>query len=127
MLLFSGHFFLLDLVVDDMAGCQFLMDVLQGDALLDHQHHHMVGKIRDLVDGLRPVMVLGGDDHLGALLAHLFQDLVDALLEQVGGVRTLCMKVINATVVKGNVSIGDTLIENILGTGVDIIATSKEV
>ena len=38
-----------------------------------------------------------------------------------------CMKVINATVVKGNVSIGDTLIENILGTGVDIIATSKEV
>ena len=38
-----------------------------------------------------------------------------------------CMKVINSTVAKSGVKIGDTLIENILGTGVDIIATSKEV
>ncbi len=38
-----------------------------------------------------------------------------------------CMSVINSTAIKGNVKIGDTLIENILGTGVDIIATSNEV
>ncbi len=36
-----------------------------------------------------------------------------------------CMKVINSTLAKGRVKIGDTLIENILGTGVDIIATSN--
>lgn len=38
-----------------------------------------------------------------------------------------CMQVINSAVAKDGVKIGDTLIENILGTGVDIIATSKEV
>lgn len=38
-----------------------------------------------------------------------------------------CMKVINSTVAKDGVKIGDTLIQNILGTGVDIIASSKEV
>ena len=38
-----------------------------------------------------------------------------------------CMKVINSTVAKSGVRIGDTLIENILGTGVDIVAASKEV
>ncbi len=36
-----------------------------------------------------------------------------------------CMKVINSTVVRDRVKIGDTLIENILSTGVDIIATSN--
>ena len=62
------------------------MDVLHGDAHLDHQHHGMVGKVGKLVDGLGLVVGLAGDDDLGALLAHLFEDLVDAFLEEVGGV-----------------------------------------
>ena len=35
-----------------------------------------------------------------------------------------CMKVINEASVKAPVSIGDVVVENILGTGVDIIATN---
>lgn len=35
-----------------------------------------------------------------------------------------CMALINSTLANDTVKIGDTLIENILGTGVDIIATS---
>ena len=38
-----------------------------------------------------------------------------------------CMKIINSFKAKSGVKIGDTLIENILGTGVDIVAASKEV
>lgn len=35
-----------------------------------------------------------------------------------------CMKVINKASIKAPVNIGDVVIENILGTGVDIIATN---
>ncbi len=35
-----------------------------------------------------------------------------------------CVKVINSTLAGSNVKIGDVVIENILGTGIDIIATS---
>lgn len=38
-----------------------------------------------------------------------------------------CMKVINSTVAGEGTKIGDTVIENVLGTGVDVIASSKEV
>ena len=36
------------------------------------------------------------------------------------------MKVINATTVTGSVKIGDVLISDILGTGVDVVATSNK-
>ena len=74
---------------DDVAAGQLRADVLHGDALLRHEHQSVVAEIRDLVDGLCPVLGLGGDDDLGALLAHLFQDLVQALLEEVGGIAAL--------------------------------------
>ena len=85
----SGHLLLLDLLVNDMAGGQLLADVLQGDAQLQHQHHDMVGQVADLVDGLGLVLGLAGDDDLGGLLAHLLQNLVQALLEEVRGVGPL--------------------------------------
>ena len=47
----------------------------------------MVGKIGNLIDGLRLVLSLARDDDLGALLAHLLENLVQTLLEKVGGVR----------------------------------------
>lgn len=36
-----------------------------------------------------------------------------------------CMKEINKTTVKAPVKIGDTVIKNILGTGIDIVATNN--
>lgn len=35
-----------------------------------------------------------------------------------------CMKVINKASIKAPVNIGDVVVENFLGTGVDIIATN---
>ncbi len=35
-----------------------------------------------------------------------------------------CMKVINSVTVKAPIKIGDVVIENILGTGIDIVATN---
>ena len=67
------HFFLLDLVVNNMTGSQLLVDILQGDAGLQHQYHYMVGKIGNLVDGFLFVLSLGGNDNLGTLPTHLFR------------------------------------------------------
>jgi CxxC motif-containing protein len=36
------------------------------------------------------------------------------------------MKIINSTVIEGSVKIGDVLISDILGTGVDVVATSNK-
>ena len=47
------------------------MDILQCNALLDHQHHRVVAQIGDLVDGLGLILGFGGDDDLGAFLADL--------------------------------------------------------
>ncbi|CAN4045275.1 Fructose-bisphosphate aldolase, partial [Dysosmobacter welbionis] len=85
----SLHPLLLHLVVDDMALLQLRRHVLQGDAHLDHQHHHMVGQVGDLIDGLLPVLLAAADDDLGALLTHLLQDLVQALFKKISGVAAL--------------------------------------
>ena len=64
-----------------MAGGQLPADFLQADALLGHEHHDVIGKVGDFIDGLGTVFGLGGDDDLGAFLAHLFQNLIQPLLE----------------------------------------------
>ena len=46
----------------------------------------MVGQVGDLVDRLLFVLGLAGDDDFGGLLADLLQDLIQALVEEVGGV-----------------------------------------
>ena len=58
-------------------------------AVLEHQHHYMVSQVCDLIDGFLLILGLGGDDHLGALLAHLFQNLIQALLKEIGSVGAL--------------------------------------
>ena len=67
----------------------FLADILHRHAALVHHDHHVIEYVVDLTDELLLVAVLGGDDGLRALLAYLLEDLVDALLEQVAGVRAL--------------------------------------
>ena len=86
---FSGllrHFFLLDLMVNNVTGGKLAVNVFQGNSRLDHQNHHMVGKIGDLVDRFRLVLSFCGNDDLGGFLAHLFQDLIQALFKKVRGV-----------------------------------------
>ena len=73
-------------MVDDMPAGQFCTDILHRNAQLNHQHQHMVGKVGNFVDRLRSVLGLARDDDLGALLAHLFQNFVQTLSEQVRGV-----------------------------------------
>ena len=63
--------------------------LLQGDAQLEHEDHHVVGQVGNLIDGLLPVLRLAGDDDLGGLLPHLFQDFVQSLVKKVGGVGPL--------------------------------------
>ena len=64
-------------------------DFFRTDTHLDHQNHDMIGEVGNLVNGFRTVAALAGDDDLGALFAHLFQDLVGPLLEQIAGVGAL--------------------------------------
>ncbi len=64
-------------------------DNLEDAAELDHEHHHVVGQVGNLVHRLLVVLRLGGNDDLGALLPHLLQNLVQALLKEVGGVGPL--------------------------------------
>ena len=45
-------------MVDDVTGSQLLPDILKTDAGLHHQDHHMIGEVRDLVDGFLPVFCL---------------------------------------------------------------------
>ena len=73
-------------MVDDMPAGKFLSDILHGNAHLHHQHQHMVGKVGNLIDGLRPVLGLARNNDLGALLSHLFQNFVQTLPEQVRGI-----------------------------------------
>ena len=42
------------------------MDVLQGDPGFDHQHHHVIGQVSDLIDRVLLVPVLGSNDDLGS-------------------------------------------------------------
>ena len=72
------------------------MDILQRNAGLKHQHHHMVGKVCDFVNGFLFVLSLGGDDDLGALLANLFQNLIQTLFKEVGGVRAFLFLFLSA-------------------------------
>ena len=57
-----GHLLLLHLFVDDVPGGQLVPDLLQADAQLEHEDHHVVGQVGDLVDGLLLVLGLAGDD-----------------------------------------------------------------
>lgn len=47
-----GHLFLLDLLVNDVPGGQLPPHILQGDAQLEHEDHHVVGQVGNLIDGL---------------------------------------------------------------------------
>ena len=83
------HFFLLYLVVDHVARGKLAVDILKADALLDHQDHHVIDKVRDLVDRFGAILCLSGNDDLGALLADLFEDLVKTLFKQIRGIGAL--------------------------------------
>ena len=74
-----------------MAAGQFLLHGLKGDALVDHEHGQVVQQVGQLAHGVLLLAVFGGDDDLAALLAALFQNLVQALLKEVAGVRALLL------------------------------------
>ena len=65
------HLLLLDLMVYDVSGGQLAVDILHRNAHLGHEHHDVVGQIRDFVDSLLFIVALGTDDDLGA---HSFLD-----------------------------------------------------
>ena len=70
-----NHFFLFDLVVNDMTRSKLLLYVLQTNPRLDHQYHNMIAKVGNFIDSLGLILGLSRDDDLGTLFAHLFQNL----------------------------------------------------
>ena len=72
------------------ADVHFLADILHRHAALVHHDHHVIEYVVDLTDQLGLVAVLGCNDGLGALLTDLLENLVNALLEQIAGVRASC-------------------------------------
>jgi len=49
----------------------------------------MVEKVGYLINSLLLIPVLGGDNSLGTLLAHLFQYLIQSLIEKIAGIGAL--------------------------------------
>ena len=82
------NYFLFDLFVDYMSGCQFCSDVIQRDSHFNHQHHQMVHQIGNFVNGFSLVAALCTDDDLCALFTDLFENLVYAFFKEVGCVGT---------------------------------------
>ena len=83
------HLFLFDLMIHHVAAGQLGEDILGLDAHFHHEHHDVIGQIGDFKDGFFLASALSSHDDLGAFLAHFFQNLIDALLEQLGGVAAL--------------------------------------
>ena len=69
-----------------MSFLQLLRDILEGDAHLDHEDGEMIDEVGDFENRLFAAAALAGNDYFRALLADLFQDLVNAFLEEVGEV-----------------------------------------
>ncbi len=65
---------------------KFVGDLFPGDTFFDHEDHSVVQKIRNLVFDFFFVRVLGSNDDLCALFANFFEDLVNALVEEIVGV-----------------------------------------
>ena len=76
-------------MVNNMALFQLFGDVFYGNAKFNHQNHHMVGKVADLVNGFLFVALAACNDHFGGFLTDLFQNLFQTLVKQVGGVAAL--------------------------------------
>ena len=64
------------------------------DALTDHHDHQVVVQVAHLSGDAGFIAGFGGDEHEAARLAHLFQDLIQPLPEQVGGIRVLILTVL---------------------------------
>ena len=58
-------------------------------SLLSHHNKKMIDQIRYLKNGLLVISVFGSYDRFAAFLADLFEDLIQTLVEQVGGIRAL--------------------------------------
>ncbi|MNG19355.1 hypothetical protein D3C84_1035080 [compost metagenome] len=67
---------------------QLAHDIVQRKIPLPQQHEQMIDQIADFQTKLIIIAVLGGNDGFGGLFANFFQNLIDALLEQVRGIGT---------------------------------------
>ena len=76
------HFFLLDLMVNDMTGGELLLDILNGYSHIHHKHHCVVHKVGNFIYGFSLIISLTCYDYLGALLTDFLENLVSTLAEK---------------------------------------------
>ena len=74
-------------MVDDVAGGEFAVDILDGDTGLDHEDKDVVGEVGDLIDRFLFILSLCGDYDLGTLFAHLFKYFIKPFFKKIGGIR----------------------------------------
>ena len=72
----------------DLSLRQLPGDIVPCHAALHHEHADMIQKIGNLVLDLLGIRILGGNDNLCCLFSYFFQDLVNALVEQVVRIRS---------------------------------------
>ena len=77
------HLFLFHLFVYDVAGSKLGLYVVQGYTVFGHQHEHMICEIRYLKYRLLLVAALCGYYYFRALLAYLFEYLIQPLIEEI--------------------------------------------
>jgi len=84
------NFFHLLQVADFLrAGIQLCHDLLQRQASFGQQNHQVIEQVADLAAKGLVRAVFGRDDDLPRLLCHFFENLIQALLEEIAGVGAL--------------------------------------
>ena len=80
------HFFLLDLMVNDVALCKLSGNLVEGNTHFDHENGDMIEQVGNFINRFSLVAALCSDDDLGAFLADLLENLVDSFFKKVGRV-----------------------------------------
>ena len=69
-------------MIDHVTTCQFAMNILQRNAHLGHQYHHVVSQVGNLVDGFFFIAGLGSDDYFRGFFADFFENFVQTFFEK---------------------------------------------
>ena len=76
------HFFLLDLVVNDVTGSKLPLDIFNGNSHIYHKHHCVIHKVGNFIHGFSLIVSLAGNNYLGAFLADFLENLICTLTEK---------------------------------------------
>ena len=76
-------------MVNDIARRKLILNVAKAYSRVRHKHQNMIAQVGNFIDGFVFVLCFRRDNHLGAFLAYLFENLVKAFFKKIGRVLPL--------------------------------------